>query len=157
MNTAFRIVEKVFAGSAFDGEGARLYGGRWNSRGNPVVYVAQTLSQAILEILVHTPKRHVERAEYVFFKVEFDSKLVESVDPAKLAEGWNNKVVGMSTRLAGDRWLKEARSAVLRVPSVIAPGEMNYLLNPEHGQFRRIKIHDPQPLVLDGRLLGRAD
>ena len=64
-------------------------------------------------------------------------------------------MVQMTTRLVGDRWLKEARSAVLRVPGVIAHGEVNYLLNPEHGQFRQIKIHDPRPIALDGRLLGR--
>lgn len=154
MNTAFRIVEKVFAGSAFDGEGARLYGGRWNSKGNPVVYVSQTLSQAILEILVHSDTRHLGRAEYVFVKVEFADKLVESADPVNLAKDWNDNVVRMSTRFVGDRWLKEARSAVLRVPSVIAHGEVNYLLNPGHGQFSQIRIHDPKPIALDQRLLG---
>lgn len=152
MNTAFRIVEKVFADSSFDGEGARLYGGRWNSRGTPLVYVSQTLSQAILEILVHTDTRHLERSEFVFFKVEFADKLVETLDPATLAKGWDAKVGQMSTRLAGDCWFTEARSAVLRVPSVIARGEVNYLLNPEHEQISQVRIHGPEPVLFDSRL-----
>lgn len=148
--TAYRLVPRAFAGGAFDGEGARQWGGRWNSPGIAVVYLSGTLSLAGLEFLVHFARRD-EVPALVSFEVRFDESLVSKLD--KPPEDWRRVPAPRSTQQAGDRWWRAQRSAVLRVPSVIVPREFNYLLNPSHADFANIEIGEPEPFGLDPRLL----
>lgn len=149
---AWRIVKAKYAASAFTGEGAAKVGGRWNSRGNPVVDTSGSLSLAALELLVHlNPPVHFR---WVSIPCEFDSKWVESLPLETLPKGWRRHPAPRAARTIGDAWLAESRSVVLAVPSVIVPGEWNYLLNPAHPDFRRIDRGDPESFALDPRLLG---
>lgn len=149
---AWRIVKAKHAATAFSGDGARQVGGRWNSPGAPVVYVAGSASLAILEILVHLPYSELMK-RYVVFEVTFDDALVRAVDAAGLPKNWREYPPPAETQRIGDAWLAGAGSAILRVPSVIVPSEWNYLLNPAHGDFAKISIGPKQPVQFDPRLI----
>lgn len=153
MNTrSYRIVKAKRAAGAFDGEGARLAGGRWNSEGTAVVYTAGSRALAGLEMLVHLPSALL-KLNYVTIETQFDSKLARRVALAELPGAWRNDQPILATKLIGDKWVREATSAVLIVPSVIVPEEFNYLLNPGHPDFKKIKIGEPEDFSFDARLI----
>ena len=149
---AWRIVKAKHAATAFSGDGARQVGGRWNSPGAGVVYVAGSASLAILEILVHLPYSELMK-RYVVFEVTFDDALVRAVDSSGLPKNWREYPPPAETQRIGDTWLAGAGSAILRVPSVIVPSEWNYLLNPAHAEFAKISIGPKQPVQFDPRLI----
>jgi RES domain-containing protein len=151
MPEAWRIVKAKHASTAFSGKGAADNGGRWNSRGVTVVYTSITKSLAVLESLVHL--NPPVRFKFVAFHVQFDDALVELFSPKKLPPDWQSEPPPPSTQQIGDRWVREARSAVFALPSVIIAGELNYLLNPAHADFKRIAIGKPEPFAFDPRLL----
>ncbi|MEJ2013195.1 MAG: RES family NAD+ phosphorylase [Anaerolineales bacterium] len=151
---AWRIVKARYAESAFSGEGARLYGGRWNSPGVPVVYAAQHQSLAVLEVLVGLEDAGL-LPRFVLFRVEFDEKLVETLADAALPRDWRANPPPRSTQRLGDAWAVEGRSAVLSVPSAVVPAERVYLLNPRHPDFGALAIEGPYPYAFDPRLGGK--
>ena len=155
MPRAWRLVKARHAASAFDGEGARLHGGRWNSPGTRVVYVSSSRSLAALELLVH-----LEIAEalehYVVIEVRIPAPVIARLDRRRLPADWRNDSPPAALRALGDTWVQQARSAALEVPSVVVPEETNYLLNPVHPSFKRIAIGRPQPFRYDARLVRRG-
>ncbi len=151
MTRAWRIVREDHRSAAFDGEGAWLFGGRWNSRGTRMVYTSITLSLAALETLVHL--NPPVAFKYVAIPIEFDEAIVETVAAMDLPADWNEEPPPPSTAEIGDRWVRESRSAVLKLPSVIISAELNYLLNPGHSDFKRIRIGKPMPFSFDPRLI----
>ena len=151
MTRAWRIVREDHRSAAFDGEGAWLFGGRWNSRGTRMVYTSITLSLAALETLVHL--NPPVAFKYVAIPIEFDEAIVETVAAMDLPADWNEEPPPPSTAEIGDRWVMESRSAVLKLPSVIISAELNYLLNPGHSDFKRIRIGKPMPFSFDPRLI----
>ena len=151
MPEAWRIVKAKHAATAFSGQGAADYGGRWNSRGVAVVYASLTQSLALLEILVHLNPPVTFRL--VAFRLEFDDAWVETFPLQRLPAHWQAEPPPPSTRRIGDRWVREARSPVLALPSAIIPNELNFLLNPAHPDFKQISIRPPEPFAFDPRLL----
>ena len=151
MSEAWRIVKEKHAAKAFSGEGAAKTGGRWNSRGVWVVYTSSTKSLAALENLVHLNPPVLFR--YVALRVQFDDALVERVVRHTLPAGWQVEPPAPSTQAIGDAWVREARSAVLEVPSVIISGEPNYILNPAHLDFKRITVGKSERFTFAPRLL----
>jgi RES domain-containing protein len=149
--TAWRLVRPEFGHNAYNGRGARLYGGRWNSPGVPVAYASASLSLAALELLVHVPPSIV-LPEYVSVSCEFPETLIEDLEPSRLPEDWRAYPAPPELAVIGDEWATSGSSAVLRVPSAVIPFEYNYLLNPEHPDFRSIHIARPRPFALDLRL-----
>lgn len=152
MLTAWRIVKKQHAVSAFDGEGADLFGGRWNSPGVPVVYVASTRSLAVLEMAVHLD-RSTLLASFVLIPCGFDDGLVTMIDRRVLPTQWRSNPPPPELAAIGDAWVKQAPSAVLAIPSAIIEEETNFLLNPAHPDFSKISIGDPQDFEFDLRLI----
>lgn len=148
----WRIAKTKTSKDAFSGEGARLYGGRWNSPGTAVVYVSSTASLAVLEMLVHLGSEALLNA-YSLWHVEFDESLVQKLDPSELPEGWRDSPPPREVQSIGDRWSKKRTSAILQVSSVIVPQESNFLINPRHPDFAQIRIGEPQRFILDSRLL----
>ncbi len=144
---------KKFAATAFDGEGARLYGGRWNSKGTTLVYTASSLSLAILELLVHLESYQILAGRYCYFAVSFPEDCCEMLDPTGMLPNWSGDPPISQTKQQGDTWAKEQRSAVLGVPSAITPGEHNYLINPRHLDFSQLVIGSAQDFVFDPRLV----
>lgn len=151
MQEAWRIVKARHAAKAFSGEGAARTGGRWNSRGVPVIYTSATKSLAALETLVHLNPPVLFR--YVAFRLEFDEALIEKVPLDTLPADWQVEPPAPSSKVVGDRWVQEVRSAVLALPSVIILGEPNYLINPAHPAFKKISIGKPERFAFDPRLL----
>jgi len=151
MKRAWRIVREENGSAAFDGEGAWRFGGRWNSRGTRMIYTSGTLSLAALETLVHL--NPPVAFKYVAIPVEFDEALVETFATSDLPADWNEEPPPPSTAEIGDRWVNESRSPVLELPSVIIPAEPNYLLNPAHSEFKRIRIGKPVRFSFDPRLI----
>jgi RES domain-containing protein len=149
MARAWRIVKEKHAAIAFSGEGARLYGGRWNSTGTSLVYTSGTKALAALESLVHLNPPVIFK--YIAIPIEFDDSVLEKV--TSLPPDWTDEPPPPSTKNIGDLWVKQARSAVLELPSVIIPGEPNYLLNPAHPAFKKIIIRKPEAFSFDPRLL----
>ncbi|MBN1674416.1 MAG: RES family NAD+ phosphorylase [Kiritimatiellae bacterium] len=154
MGVAWRILKPLHVSDAFDGEGARLYGGRWNSKGTPLVYVSGSLSLAGLELLVHL-ESHEVLWNYICISVRFDEALVETLDPGALPSDWTADPAPSSTKSIGDAWVAGQSSVLLEVPSVIIPAESNFLINPSHRDFSKLSIGPPQPFEFDPRLLKR--
>lgn len=152
MQTAWRIVKSKHAQQAFDGEGALRFGGRWNSPGTRVVYCSRTLALAALESLVHLNPPVVFR--YLAIPLDFDDELLETTCAADLPDDWRERPPPRSAAEWGDRWVKEARSPALEIPSVIIPSESNLLLNPAHPDFRKIRIGTPQEFAFDPPLIA---
>ena len=148
----FRIGDSRFP--LLDGTGARLHGGRWNSPGSSVIYAAETYAGAILELLVHANLNRLPHTQAVL-TIEIPGDLAVKRLAASELPGWDASNQAVS-RAFGDRWLAEARSAVLVVPSLVTQGrEDNILLNPAHPEYARITHTPPNPVVWDERLFPR--
>ena len=132
----WRICRRRYAAEAARGEGARLYGGRWNSRGVAVVYASTSLALAAVETFVNL-EPNLRPRDLVFIEGEVPDALdVARVDPAGLPARWH-ETRDESLRRAGDDWIRAGRTVALLVPSAAIRGEWNVLLNPAHGAFRR--------------------
>jgi RES domain-containing protein len=154
MPSAWRIVRAARVNSAFTGEGGRVYGGRWNSRGTAVVYVSEHESLAALELFVHTmPLVPTER--YLSFRLEWADKMTEYFSLKNLPPSWNVEAPTFETMKIGDDWVRRGISVALAVPSVLSTSEKNFLLNPKHSDFKKIKISEPIEYRFDPRLLNR--
>jgi RES domain-containing protein len=151
---AWRIVKAKRAATAFDGQGARLYGGRWNNPGVAVVYTSASQSLAALEMLANLEQASLlER--YVVVPADFDEAIVTAFDERTLPRDWAAQPAPADARALGDAWVASAVSAVLRVPSAVVPAESNFLLNPAHADFRRLRIGKPQRFAFDPRLVAK--
>lgn len=139
---------------ALDGDGARLFGGRWNFEGVPVVYTSSTLSLAALEYLVHVQIEDVPD-DLVSIEIDVpDDAEVEQVALFDLPGDWNQVEDHPACTELGNGWSAEARSLALRVPSAIIPHEENVLLNPRHPDMARVSVAAVRDFAFDPRLLG---
>jgi RES domain-containing protein len=153
MPTVWRVVKRTHAATAFDGKGAQRFGGRWNSAGRRAVYVSASKSLALLEILVHLDvvQRLPRLAAFAF---ELDERLIERLAVEQLPRHWRSLRGFAVTQRLGDDWLAAGRGLALAVPSPIVPEELNYLLNPAHPAFARLKLGRPMPFLVDPRLVS---
>ncbi|WP_293173858.1 RES family NAD+ phosphorylase [Oceanithermus sp.] len=147
----WRITRKDRVQGAFTGKGAAKHGGRWNEKGTPVVYTAESLAGAMVELLAYY--KDVRTLETrVYFRLGVDEELILGLHPNALPDDWRAFPYPPSTQKIGTLWHREAPSVGLRVPSVLIPETYNVLLNPEHPEFHRVTIDGPYPLAVDGRL-----
>jgi len=135
--TVYRVCRRIYA--SLDGEGARRVGGRWNSPGRPVVYMAQSVALAVLENLVHMPRQDYPSGYVVVTATVPDH--VRIIDYLGYFDFRSSETA--MERTAGDEWLRSNESAVLRVPSAVLSGDWNYLINPRHLDFAQISIAPP--------------
>ena len=150
--TAWRICAPRYAETAFSGEGARIYGGRWNSKGRAVVYASESISLAVLEQLVHVEDPSVLDA-FVVVSATLEESSIEILS-SSLPDDWRAYPAPPPLKEIGDAWLSEGRSLALKVPSVTVRGQHNYLINPLHPDFAGIEVSEPEPLDLDPRITG---
>jgi RES domain-containing protein len=137
---AWRLCREAFAD--LNGEGARLYGGGWNSPGRPMVYTASTAALAVLEVRVNLDlPLDLLPDDYVLVTVDLSDLAIEDI-----------ATLPPDRRMAGDDWLAAGRTPVLRVPSIIVPESPNLLLNPTHPYAARAKIAGKRPFQFDSRL-----
>jgi RES domain-containing protein len=147
----WRIARQVY--DPLDGEGARRFGGRWNSRGLPAAYTAGHLSLAVLELLVHTDPDLMPQ-DLAVFEIELpDALSIQRIAAGALPEGWTATPDHRACRELGDAWLAQATHPILEVPSAVVPEESNYLINPAHADSAIVKVVRTRPFVFDARLL----
>jgi RES domain-containing protein len=154
MARLWRVVKRRRARTAFDGQAALRFGGRWNSPGRAAVYASASKSLALLEVLVHLDVGR-PLPQFVAFAFAVDDALVDRVLTAKLPRDWRTSRGFATTQAIGDEWLREAHAVAMAVPSAIVPEEWNYLLNAAHPAFGSLDFGRPMPFVLDPRLAGR--
>lgn len=136
------------------GGGAKAVGGRWNSKGNAVVYTSPTIALAILETLAHIGDDIAARNRFLI-RIEVPDDVWgarETLDVAKFDPYWVSEPPAMATIAVGDAWIKGNTSALLEVPSVIVHEECNVLINPAHPDAARIKANFARQHVYDPRL-----
>jgi RES domain-containing protein len=149
----FRLGGAEFRGSLWSGEGGLHVDGRWHVAGRRVVYAAQSLSLAQLEVLVHISDRR-QMPRLVYGEADFpDSLSIEAIKIAGLPDEWRRFApYHAETQRIGTDWLKRQSSAVLQVPSAISADEWNFLLNPAHPEFSGIQLGTPRPFEMDPRV-----
>jgi RES domain-containing protein len=151
----WRLCRAPYAAEAFNGEGARRFGGRWNSRGVPMVYTSTSLSLAAIELFVHLEPNQTP-TDLVYFSAELpEGEPARTIQPSQLAADWwtdEPASDGATAREMGDGWIRDLTSLALMVPSVPIRSEWNVLINPLHPRMRELRIEAPQPFVFDARM-----
>ncbi|HME69489.1 MAG TPA: RES family NAD+ phosphorylase [Myxococcota bacterium] len=150
----WRILKAEHAATAFTGEGAMVYPGRWHHAGTPVVYCSESRALAALEQLVHLHRNRLP-PHFVCFEVAIpDGVTIRAVRVENLPAEWRRQPGPPELRDIGTRWAESGETVVLQVPSAVVPGEHNFLVNPRHPLFGRLVIGDPEPFEFDERMIG---
>ena len=148
----YRITQEKYTND-LSGNGARIYGGRWNSEGLFAVYTSSSRALALLETLAHTPAKYLNVKNYMLVTLSLpDSLKPEEIDRTKLTTGWDAADTRPFTKKMGDKFLRSKSSLLLVVPSVLIPEENNYLLNPLHPDLKKIKLINKRRLHFDARV-----
>ncbi|WP_435355133.1 RES family NAD+ phosphorylase [Emticicia sp. SJ17W-69] len=147
----FRLATAKYAND-LSGTGARLHGGRWNQKGEAVLYTAGTRALALVEVLVHLTNAFLPLNYQLISLYIPDDSIIEF--PIKsLPSDWKNLEPGESTKKIAAKWLITNEYLVMKVPSAVVEGEFNYLVNPLHADFSKVKILKTEPFSFDTRLL----
>ncbi len=156
MIAGWRLLKEKLAEEAFNGEGARIYGGLWNHKGTAVVYISGSLSLAAIETFVHLG---FETSNIKFSSIMLiipDEVRIREVTIKSLPYDWRDEPLPASTKSIGSEWAKKMETVVLRVPSVIIPTEFNYVLNPLHPDFKKLTIGKPNTFSFDSRMWKKS-
>jgi RES domain-containing protein len=148
---AWRITANRFAATAFDGEGARLLGGRWNSPGISLLYTSESPALAALELLVGL-NDPASLSGFSLLSIDVPEAVITELDRANLPADWRSFPAPPQLALLGDAWIRAGTSVALRVPSVVIDPGWNLLVNPRHPQFAQLERGAPIPFPLDRRL-----
>ncbi|HAK75462.1 MAG TPA: RES domain-containing protein [Runella sp.] len=154
MMHVFRLQKAKFssAENILSGYGAELFGGRWNSVGNALVYTSATPELALLETLVHLEEFYFdELPAHVLATIEVPESAIIRVEVEELPNGWNSIYTSPTTQQFTNDWFKQQSSLVMAIPSVIVPMSFNYLINPNHPRMQEIKVVESIPFSFDSR------
>jgi RES domain-containing protein len=151
--TVYRLSTAQFADTFWTGQGGLHVDGRWHTSGRRIVYTAQSLSLAQLEVLVHiSDRRQMPELNLAQASIP-DELLIRAVDPSILPPNWRRfSPYSEATQRLGNEWLAQGKAAVLKVPSAISTAEWNFLFNPAHRDLTNILLGKPQPFAMDPRL-----
>lgn len=148
----YRITNAKYADD-LSGNGARLYGGRWNSEGKPMVYLASSRSLAVLESLAHLVPTNIPN-DFLILNIEVPDDFLE-IPENVLPDNWNEYPEQHIVKQIGNSFLQRNEHLLLKVPSALVPEEFNYLLNPLHPKATKVKIINKAPFRFDDRLVGQ--
>jgi RES domain-containing protein len=151
LTRVYRILRKPYSKKPFDGEGAYRFGGLWSSPGVRLAYAAEHLSLAIVEYFVHIDPEDPPRDLVVVTADVPDGVPRVSIAPRRLPRGWRQTPAPPALAAIGDEFVRRARAAVLTVPSVLAPSESNWLINPRHAACARIRVNPAETFQYDSR------
>ena len=161
MTQVYRILRAAYARTPlarnpFEGEGAYRYGGRWSSPGTRLCYTSEHQSLAMLEYFVHLDANDPPE-DLVLVTAEVPDKLArERIEADTLPHDWRATPSQPVLARLGDEFAQRGKSAILLVPSALAVTEYNWLLNPQHPDFARIRVQPPQPLQYDPRMFSKS-
>lgn len=147
----YRITSKRYARD-LSGYGAQLHGGRYNPIGVPALYTAEHISLAALEILVHV-NSSFRSIEYVLLVLEIPDQSIQEYTVSQMPKDWTRPSAVNQPIDIGVQWLEKAESLSLKVPSVIVPREYNYVLNPRHPLYTKVRIAEEIDFHFDRRLI----
>lgn len=150
----WRICREPYAD--FSGEGAKRFGGRWNSRGVPMVYTSTSLALAAIELFVHLEPNH-QPDDLVYLSATLpEGEPAHALQPTDLPPAWWTDTAIAATRDLGDAWVRAGSSLVLLVPSAPIRAEWNVLVNPLHPRMNELQIDPPQPFIFDARMFQQT-
>ncbi|MBA2498368.1 MAG: RES family NAD+ phosphorylase [Chitinophagaceae bacterium] len=148
----YRITQEKYADD-LSGNGARLFGGRWNSEDFFMIYSASSRSLALLEILAHAPAKILQEKTYLLITLKVPVTIAPlQIEVSKLPIGWDAPDIRLFTQKTGDKFLMEQNNLLLSVPSVIMPEEHNLLINPLHLKMKEVKIIHKRKIYFDKRI-----
>jgi RES domain-containing protein len=156
LTRVFRVLRETYARTPFDGEGAFRYGGRWSSAGTRVVYASEHQSLAMLEYFVHLDPEDAPDDLVLATADVPDSVSRKRLKAADLPANWREIPAPPTLAQIGDDFVKKAETCLLLVPSALAVHENNWLINPQHLEFKQIVVHPAEPLRYDPRMFGRG-
>ena len=151
----YRLTQKKFANTPFSPEGAKLYGGRWNSKGTEALYFAESESLCSLEVFVHVNNDPNIVDQYDLYRIEIPDKLIAKLGEEDLPKTWRNIPATEETQEIGDEFLNalKPRYAALQVPSSVSPRDKNYVVNPNHPAMElSFKNHEKLEFGFDPRI-----
>ena len=151
MTRVYRLLRKPFAKPPLDGEGAYRFGGRWSSPGTRIAYTYEHLSLAMVEYFVHIEVSDPPKGLVVVVADVPDSVSRIVLTARRLPSNWWHYPAPPSLTRIGDSFAAERKSAILVLPSALAPSESNWLINPVHPEFGKIRVHPPEPFRYDAR------
>jgi RES domain-containing protein len=151
LTRVFRILRKPYSKKPLDGEGAYRFGGRWSSPGTRIAYVAEHLSLAMLEYFVHIDSEDPPKDLVVVSADVPDNVPRIAVAPKQLPRDWRQVPAPPALAAIGNQFVDSLRAAVLMVPSALAPSELNWLINPGHPAFARIRVNPAEPFRYESR------
>lgn len=147
----FRLSRARFA-KDLSGKGAELAGGRWNSKGTPVLYTSDSIALCTVEVAVHMPLGIIPfDYQLIQIRIPDDVEIVE-LPEAKLPTDWKSFPHSNATQLIGDAFIADQQQLVLKVPSAAVQGTYNYLVNPRHPDFPKVTTVGTEPFEFDKRL-----
>jgi RES domain-containing protein len=147
----FRLARKKYP-IELSGKGASISGARWNSKGTEIIYCAQNRALAMAEVLVHLSLANLP-SDFVMLTIDIpDDIFVEVLNFAKVAMDWNVFPSTFETPLLGDDFIRRNEACVLKVPSAVVKGDFNFLINPHHAHFHKIKITEQVDFPFDKRI-----
>ena len=132
------------------GHGARLFGGRWNSKGLAAIYTSETVSLSLLEVLAHSVQYSDLTEKFLMTLTTPADSSVYRITSPKLAAGWQNDIA--YTKFIGDSFLKDNKYLLLQAPSAIIKTEYNFIINPAHADFKKLKLQSSELFEFDSRL-----
>jgi RES domain-containing protein len=151
----WRLCRAPYAAEAFSGEGARRFGGRWNSRGVPMVYASTSLALAAIELFVNLEPGLAPEDLVCLSAILPEGEPARTLHSAELPPAWWMENGATTTRDLGDTWIADRSSLALLVPSVPIRSEWNVLVNPLHPLIGELQIESLQPFVFDARMFQR--
>ena len=151
MTRVYRICRRLFAKNPLNGEGAWRFGGRWSSPGTRLACTSEHLSLAMIEYYVHIEPSYAPGDLVVISADIPDSVSRTEIAGKRLPGNWRESPPSPQLAAFGDLFVARAKAAVLIVPSALAPSESNWLINPRHPDFRRIRVHPPVDFQYDQR------
>jgi len=149
----FRLAKSQYK-TDLSGKGAELYGGRWNSKGTPVVYCCDSIALCNVEVAVRIPLGIIPSG-YFLVHIELPSNTTIGEINQKLPFDWNSYPHSHSTQMIGDKFVKSNNNLCLKVPSAAVQGNFNFLLNPWHSEMKKVKIVKTEAYSFDKRLFVR--
>ena len=150
----FRICNTVYSND-ISGNGAKMYGGRWNNKGVPVLYTSSTRALAALEILVHISTNNVQPIDFSILSIFLRENSIDEIPFTALKTEIDKNGLNSNFKFIGDNWIKSNSSLLLKVPSIVIPEEYNYLVNPLHKNFNKVKIVENKLFRFDNRLVTK--